>query len=350
MSPTAVIRPIATASPPHRYAQPDLLALTGYTGRLARQFFANAGIEHRAFTHPVEPLVEREPSHEELHARFVEGAMALGEQAAREALRRAGRTPTDIDLLVVATCTGYVCPSLASRLAGVLNVRQDLQRCDVVGLGCGAALSALQRAADHVRAQPGRRTLVVATEVCSATYFEDGSAETALANALFADGAAACVVEAADEADSDAASGPRIVDFQSHLDPQHIHYMGYKNVGGKLRIMIDRDIRRDGPRLAREMVERLLERNGLKREEVSHWVLHSGGSRVVEGMVQALGLDPEAARHAREVLRDHGNMSSPTILFVLERLSAHDRPAPGEYGVMVALGPGFAAEGALLRW
>lgn len=347
MPPTAVVRALATAAPPHRYAQDEILRLAGYQDRLARQFFLNSNIEHRAFTHPIEPLLAGTPSHEELHKRYVEGAMTLAERAATRALEAAELGPPDIDLLIVATCTGYVCPSLSSRLVGTLGFRRDLQRCDLVGLGCGAALPALQRAADHVRAHLKNRALVVCTEVCSAAYFEDGTAETALANALFADGAAACVVEAAAEGD---AAGPRIVDFQSHLDPEHIHYMGFHNVEGRLRIQIDRDIRAAGPKLVAEMVDLLLGKNDLERPDIKHWILHSGGRRVVEGIADALDLPTEAAEPARDILREYGNMSAPTVLFVLERILDTREISPGDVGVILALGPGFAAEGALLRW
>jgi alkylresorcinol/alkylpyrone synthase len=217
-----------------------------------------------------------------------------------------------------------------------------VQRVHVGDTGCASAVVALQQAWNHLRAFPDHRALVLAVEICSAAYFLDERLESAVAHAIFADGAGALALSAD-------GAGPAILEHRTLFRSEHLDAMGFEYPGGRPRVTLSKDVRRIGSGMMVEMARSLMEAQGLKREDVSEWILHSAGRRVLDRVRALLDLDEEALTHARTVLREYGNMSSATILFVLERALRREA-VPGQWGVLVGLGPGFAAEGALLRW
>ncbi len=340
----ARIAAVATASPATRFTQDELLAVFGYDDPQRRGFFERSDIEGRSM------YVERErarpdESIDELHARFRAGALELGETALRRALDLAGWAAHDVDFLATTTCTGRLTPSLDAHLIARMGLRGDVQRVHVGDTGCASAMVAMQQAWNHLQAFPDHRALVMAVEICSTTYFLDDRLESAVAHAIFADGAAALALDTKGEGD-----GPRIAAHRTLFRSEHLDAMGFDYPGGRHRIVLSKDVRRIGPRMFAEMAETLLKARGLGRADVRHWVLHSAGRRVLDRAGQLLGLDETQLAHARHVLRTFGNMSSATILFVLEETLRKESPAPGDWGVMIGLGPGFAAEGALLSW
>jgi len=336
------ITAVATATPRERFTQPELLALAGYDDAQRRGFFSRSGIEgrhlyiDRATFRPDESL-------DELGDRFRCGALELGEGAARLALARAGWEPADVDFIATTTCTGRLTPSLDAHLIGRLGLRPDVQRVHVGDTGCAAAMVALQQAWNHLRAFPGRRALVLAVEICSAVYFLDDRLESAVAHAIFADGAGALAL-------ATEGPGPSVVAHRTLFRPEHLDAMGFEYPGGRPRVVLSKDVRRIGAHMLGEMAALLMASQGLKRDDVRYWVLHSAGRRVIDRARTLLELTEEQVAHSRAVLRHFGNMSSATILFVLEEMLRHETPVDGEWGLMIALGPGFAAEGALLRW
>jgi predicted naringenin-chalcone synthase len=202
----------------------------------------------------------------------------------------------------------------------------------------------IQRAHDYVKAHPGRLALGVAVEICSAAVFLDDTYDTKIGNAICADGAAAFVLGAG-------SSGPEIVRLHSHLDIPHREDVGFERRGGKLRIVLRKSIREVAGPLVERVVDGLLEEERIRRDSIQHWILHPGGRKVIDGVRRALGLDGEAVRHTKSVYRRYGNMSSPTVLFVLEEcLRDGSPPAPMDLGILLAMGPGLAVEAALLRW
>jgi predicted naringenin-chalcone synthase len=284
-------------------------------------------------------------SADDLHRRFAVHAVAAGAEAARRCLESSGYTPVDVDYLVVVSCTGYVCPGLTALLIKELAMRDDVQRADLVGMGCAGALPGLQRAYDFCCAYPGRKALVVTVEICSACYYVDEALETVVGNAICGDGAAAVFVTAAD-----AGPGPAIRRFETLLDPSYIHTVGFQFRGGKLRIVLSKDIRDVAGGLAHTVITRLLQREGLAKSDIAHWVIHSGGRKVIDSIRDAAGLTEAQLASSREVLKNYGNMSSPTVLFVLEETLRTARPVSGDLGLMLAMGPGLAVEGCLLAW
>jgi predicted naringenin-chalcone synthase len=332
---------VATAVPARRVSQETVVEWFGYTDSLRRAFFLNSGIDARHLH--LDAPDPRPETVDELSARFRQGSVALATEAVRGCLERADLDVTAVDFLATTTCTGRLCPSLDAHLIHDLHFRPDVQRVHVGDTGCASAMVALQQAWNHLAAFPGHRALVVAAEVCSATYYLDGEAETAVANAIFADGAGALLLGAGD-------AGPRVVDHRTLIRSEHLDRMGFTFPGGRHRVLLSPDVRRIAPAMIEELANRLLKDHGLAREDVRHWVLHSAGRRVIEHAQETLGLTDDDVTFSREVLRRYGNMSSATVLFVLDAVLRSGRPRAGDWGLMVALGPGFAAEGALLRW
>ena len=336
------IAAVATATPARRFTQAELLQMAGYRDERRRGFFEASDIGGRHLY--IDPERFRpDESVDELNDRFRRGALELGEAALRSALDRAGWRPEDVDFLATTTCTGRMTPSLDAHLVARLGCRRDVQRVHVGDTGCAAAVVALQQACNHIRAFPGHRALVLAVEICSAAYFLDDRLESAVAHAIFADGAGALAL-------SGDGSGPAIVEHRTLFRSEHLDAMGFEYPGGRPRVVLSKEVRRIGASMMAEMGRTLLESQGLKRADVRHWVLHSAGRRVLDRARVLLDLEEAALAPARGVLRDYGNMSSATILFVLERVLRQTAPDPGEWGAMIGLGPGFAAEGALLRW
>jgi predicted naringenin-chalcone synthase len=336
------IAAVATATPPHRFTQAHLLALAGYADEERRGFFRRSEIDGRHLW--IDPATFRpDESVDELNDRFRAGALHLGESAARGALARAGWDAPDVDFIATTTCTGRLTPSLDAHLISRLGCRPDIQRVHVGDTGCASAMVALQQAANYLTAFPGRRALVVAVEICSAAYFLDDRLESAVAHAIFADGAGALAV-------TTGGPGPSIVAHRTLFHSEHLGAMGFEYPGGRLRVTLSKDVRRIGGTMMREMATILMATQGLKREDIRYWVLHSAGRRVIDRARALLDLSEEQVGHSRAVLRRYGNMSSATILFVLEETLRAEAPVPGDWALMIGLGPGFAAEGALLRW
>jgi predicted naringenin-chalcone synthase len=336
------ITAVATATPPYRFTQAELLTLAGYQDPRRRGFFSRSDIEARCLY--IDPATFRpDESVDDLQDRFRRGALALGEAAARGALARAGWVARDVDFLATTTCTGRLTPSLDAHLIRRLGCRPDVQRVHVGDTGCASAMVALQQAANYLCAFPGRRALALAVEICSAAYFLDDRLESAVAHAIFADGAGALAL-------ATEGPGPAIVAHRTLFRPEHLDAMGFEYPGGRPRVTLSKDVRKIGAQMMGEMADTLMATQGLKREDVRYWVLHSAGRRVIDRARTRLGLAEAQVAHSRAVLRRYGNMSSATILFVLEETLRSQSPVDGEWGLMIGLGPGFAAEGALLRW
>jgi predicted naringenin-chalcone synthase len=336
------IAAVATATPVERFTQDELLRMAGYDDERRRGFFEASDITARHL------FIDRatfrpDESVDELSARFRAGALELGERAARAALARAGWGGDRVDFIATTTCTGRMTPSLDAHLVARLGCRANVQRVHVGDTGCASAVVALQQAWNHLRAFPGHRALVVAVEICSAAYFLDDRLESAVAHAIFADGAGAVALSGDGE-------GPAIVEHRTLFRSEHLDAMGFEYPGGRPRVILSKEVRRIGAAMMAEMARALMDSHGLKRGDIRHYVLHSAGRRVLDRARVLLELDETALTPARTVLKDFGNMSSATILFVLEHVLRHESTVPGEWGLLVGLGPGFAAEGALLRW
>jgi predicted naringenin-chalcone synthase len=336
---------IGTATPALRVTQEESFSLAGYAQPSLRRIFRNSGIDFRHFYFEGVPRLDE--TSDELNDRYRRGAIHIGCRAARACLDEAGLSCRDVDLLVVCSSTGYVCPDIGSQLIAHIGFRSDVQRVPIVGLGCAGAIPSLRCASDFVQSHPGSVALVVTVEICSACYYADDTLETVVGNAICADGAAAFLLTSNPLPRH---PYPAIVDFQTFLDPDHLQTVGFDRRDGKLRIVLGTDVRDLAAPLIRGALAPLLARHGLSPAAIRFWVAHPGGRRVMDNVQEALRLTDADLRFSRSTLRRFGNMSSPTVMFVLDDVIRTGDPRTGDWGVMIALGPGMAAEVALLQW
>jgi predicted naringenin-chalcone synthase len=215
-------------------------------------------------------------------------------------------------------------------------------------MGCNAGLNGLNAVRNWAEANPGRLGIMLCIEVCSAAYVFDGTIETAVVNSLFGDGAAAVAVVAG----VPASTAPSILKFSSLLITEAIGAMRFDwdDAFGKFSFYLDRDVPYVVGAHAERVISSLLEGTGLRRSDISHWVVHSGGKKVIDAVRVNLGLSKHDVRHTMSVLSNFGNLSSGSFLFSFERLLQENLACPGDYGVLMTMGPGSTIETALLRW
>lgn len=354
-----VIRSIATANPPRYVTGQEVFDFfCGHFGlapderALYRRILVEGPIRGRyvGLDHDEQAC---QCTCDQMLARFGKYAAGLGHEAAAGALASAGRAAGEVSALVVNTCTGYLCPGLSSYVAQSLGLSDRVKAMDLAGMGCGAAIPNLECAAGLVaRANGqghGRCVVSVASEVCSATLFMGEQAELVVSNSIFGDGAAAAVVEGA--ADGDEWEGvARIVDFESALAPRYREQLRYRSENGRLRNVLGRRVPVIGARMIEMVVERLLGRNGLAKDDIKWWAVHPGGTAVLEQVAKRLKLEDGTLSASHEIFREYGNMSSPSVLFVLKRIVEQGRPQRGQRGLLLSFGAGFSAYGALLEF
>ncbi|MEV5412503.1 3,5-dihydroxyphenylacetyl-CoA synthase DpgA [Thermopolyspora sp. NPDC052614] len=230
-------------------------------------------------------------------------------------------------------------------------MRPDTARLDVVGMGCNAGLNGLTSVAGWSRANPGELAVMVCVEACSAAYVFDGTMRTSVVNSLFGDGAAAVALVSGEQA-GDVPPGPAVLRFASRIIPEAIGAMRYDwdDDHGKFSFFLDRDIPYVVGAHAEEVVRRLLAGTGLRISDIDHWIVHSGGKKVIDAVMVNLGLTRYDVRHTIDVLRDYGNLSSGSFLFSYERLIESGVVGPGDHGVFMTMGPGSTIETALVRY
>ena len=342
---------VGTANPPDYYEQALLPDLFGIEDPRIRSLFFSGHIRGRHLILPPAlgpgSLLETQG---ELLDKHLRGALAMGPPAINQALERAGVQRQQIDYLAVTTTTGFLAPGLSAYLVRDMGLRTDCARCDIVGMGCNAGLNGLNPVSNWAIANPGRVAVLACVEVCSAAYVFDHTIRTAVVNSLFGDGASAVVVRA-DPADEPRLA-PSILGFESHIILPALRAMRYDwdDDASKFSFFLDRDIPYVIGENAEIPVDRLLGRFGLHRRQINHWLVHSGGKKVIDAMVYNLGLTAHDVRHTVSVLRDMGNLSSGSFLFSLDRLWREGVVRTGDYGVMITMGPGTSIETCLVRW
>jgi alkylresorcinol/alkylpyrone synthase len=333
---------LSTAVPPYDLHQDEVVEVAAETFRSRsggfplEAVFRNSEIEVRHSCVPVDWYRE-EHSFEERNDLFLKNAVDLLEEAAEGALGEAGLEPGDVDALVTVCSTGIATPSLDALLVERMPFRPDVERLPVFGLGCAGGVLGLSRAAAMARAAPDARVLLLVVELCALTFRkEDRSKSNMVATALFGDGAAGAVVSCRPEY----ADKPRLGPWGEHKWPDSLDVMGWDVRDDGLKVVFSRDI----PTLVREdlrpVVDAFLAKHELTLDGFDGFVCHPGGAKVIEALESCFELEPGALWSAREVLRAHGNMSAPTVLFVLK--AALGRRAGGPQ-LMTTLGPGFTA-------
>ena len=348
----ATVCATATAHPPYRYEQdavrdslPLWLAADGKLLSLARRVFENAAVQTRYGCRPLLDLA-KPLSVTEASQLYQQQARALGEQVARACLERAVVDPGMVDLIITTSCTGFMIPSLDAYLANALELSLHVKRLPVTELGCAAGAAALARAFDYLCAFPIQSVLVVAVELPSLTFqMGDLSAANIVSSALFGDGAAAVLLRGKPRAEK-----PRILATESTLLPQTTGLMGFDLKDSGLHIVLSAEIPEVVCAEVPGLVERFLGRQGLTITAVTHFLLHPGGRRVLDGLAQCLRLSAAQTVVSRTILRNYGNLSSASVLVILDRFLTTEHTRSGDLGLLLAFGPGFSAEAVLLRW
>ncbi len=353
----AVILAIERYLPPHRYEQDVVVEWvrrwldedpTALSRRLLAIYSA-AGVRTRASAVPIEEVFHP-GDFETQNRKFGEIASSAGIDIARRAIEAAGLVPGDVDFIVSVSCTGFMIPALDARIADALGMGPRLGRLPITESGCAGGVVGLARAADYLAAHSDRVVLLLALELSSLTFQRwDRSATNVVSSAIFGDGGAAAILVGPDH--PRAAGGlVRVGEAESVFFPGTTHLMGFELRNQGLQIILDKEL---APFVSREIVpavDGFLAPRGLSRKDIGRWILHPGGRRVIEVMSERLGLAADDLAPTEAVLSEHGNMSSVTVLFVLDEILRRHRPAAGTRGILGAFGPGFSAELALVEF
>jgi len=330
----------------------ELFDLPGRRLDAAMELFDHAGVQRRYSVEPLDRLGVPRPLGE-IQDRYREHAFALGRSVAREALDQAGVGAAEIDLIVTTSCTGIMIPSLDAYLVDELGLRSDVRRLPITELGCAAGAAALARTHDFLVGFPGARALVIAVELPSLSMQRaDLSLANLVATALFGDGAAAVVLAGGDvrTGGGTGGGGITILETLSHIFPRSAYALGFDLKDDGFHSVLSKDI----PLLLKSeiasLVGTLAARRGLGREDLSSFVLHPGGRKILALIEEELGLTRADMQPSWDVLRDYGNQSSASVLFVLQEWLTRRRPPAGTHGVLAAFGPGLTAEMLLLGW
>lgn len=338
--------------PEHRYAQKEITdafaevvtRAGGVDERLLRRFHANAGVQYRHLALPLDDYSAIRDFGES-NDLFIESAVRLGARAVLDALAAARLAPHDVDLLVSTTVTGLAVPSLDARIAALIGLRQDVKRVPLVGLGCVAGAAGISRLNDYLIGHPGEVAVLVSAEMCSLTVQrDDASPANLVASGLFGDGAAAVVARG-----SSGTGGCEVIDTRSRLYPDTERTMGWDVTSRGLRIVLDANVPEVVGTYIRGDVDGFLAGHELTRADIEWWVCHPGGPKVLEAMQASLEVRDEALELTWDSLARIGNLSSASVLHVLEDTLRDRPPRPGSWGMLLAMGPGFCSELVLVR-
>ena len=347
---------IETGVPAHHYGQAEVcdyfLGLQGENRRerAIRTIFEKAGVGFRHMV--VESDFFNQPrSTQARNDLYMAEAVPLGQNVICAGLHQSGFKPADIDDLIIVSCTGFSIPGLDLQLAGLLGMRPDLHRTCILGMGCYGAFPGIRRASEAVKANPGSLALMLSIELCSLHLQFDYSSENVVSTALFADGAAMALI--GDEAVTSRVQGtlgPRIIDARTHCDYSTLDHMSFTVTNTGFRMYLSSYVPDLLAAQVGDFVDGLLMANGLRRADVRYWGIHPGSTKIVDLVQAQLGLSDEQVEPSHNVLYNYGNMSSATILFVLDYIQRCSHPEPNEYGVLLAFGPGLTMEGMLVQW
>ena len=347
---------VRAAFPVHRYPQDELAraydAIAGPGLRpgqraLLHRLYANAEVTARHTILPISEYTALGPGSAFANDRYIEEATALGERALRSALASAGLEPDVLDLLIVTSVTGVAVPSLDARLIPRLGLRPDVKRLPVFGLGCVAGAAGLARLHDYLLAWPEHTAAVLAVELCTLTVptTEVTNADL-VASALFGDGAAAVLATGS----AAASRFPRVIATRSEVYPDSTDTLGWRLGPDGFRIVLKADLAEVVERQLNGSVTAFLGAHGLTVDDIRRWICHPGGPKVLDAAQRALKLPDGALAASRRSLAEAGNMSSASVLHILELTTDAEPPPPGSFGLMIGLGPGVSAELLLLRW
>lgn len=343
----------ATALPRNYYPQTVLIeAIRKHWGKRLERFevlerlHAATGVDGRYLALPLEQYPFKNWG--EANNYWISAAVELGEQAICRALQRAGTDPQDIGAFFFVSITGIASPSIEAKLINRMRLSPRMKRIPIFGLGCVAGAAGIARAADYVKAFPCESALLLSVELCSLTVQPDDlSVANLISSGLFGDGAAAVILNGAQQEDP---QGPQIIATRSIFYPGTEDVMGWDISEKGFRIVLSRDVPDVILQNLGRDVDEFLDDHGLERADIASWVIHTGGPKVLQATEDALGLPRGELEVSWSCLRKTGNLSSASVLFVLEEVMQNRRPEAGSWGLLAAMGPGFCSELLLLKW
>ncbi|HLO31726.1 MAG TPA: 3-oxoacyl-[acyl-carrier-protein] synthase III C-terminal domain-containing protein [Anaerolineales bacterium] len=353
----SVIISTKTGFPEHYYPQSTLLTAAQEEWKLKRasivkpleQFYTNVKVNGRYLAWPLERY-KKPTTFEERNNAYIETALELGEETICALLDQAQMSPQDIDQLTTVSTTGIAVPALDARLMNCIPFSRSMKRLPLFGLGCVGGAAGIARTADYLQGHPQEAVILFAVELCSLTIQRDDlSMANLIASGLFGDGAAA-VLMVGDDHPRAQAGLPRVIDSQSHFFPNTEHIMGWDVTNSGFKVLLSADIAELAQSEVRPIMEAFLGRHDLTIADIDHWLVHPGGPRVIQALAGGLGLPDEALALSWESLAEAGNISSASVLLILDKTMKRLQPKPGEVGVLMAMGPAFCAELVLLQW
>jgi alkylresorcinol/alkylpyrone synthase len=352
-----VIVSATTGFPEHYYPQSTLLTAAQEEWKLKRasvlkpleQFYTNVKVNGRYLSWPLAHY--KEPTtFEERNNAYIETALRLGERTICALLDHTQMSPQEIDQLTVISTTGIAVPSLDARLMNRIPFSRGMKRLPLFGLGCVGGAAGIARTADYLRGHPKEAVILFAVELCSLTLQrEDLSMANLVASGLFGDGAAA-VLMVGDDHPRAKPRLPRVIDSQSQFFPDTEHIMGWDVTNSGFKVLLSADIAGLARSEVQPVMEAFLGRHRLTIADIDHWLVHPGGPRVIQALGAGLGLPDEALALSWETLAEVGNVSSASVLLILDKVMKRSQPQSGEWGVLMAMGPAFCAELVLLQW
>lgn len=321
--------------------------MSGQDDRFKRKvlkLFKGSGVKRRYSIMDAKEVFSKS-SFEDKNNIYMKEATKLAEISLQKSLKKVNLLPSDIDYIITVSCTGFMIPSLDAYLINSLQMRQDIVRLPVTEMGCVAGVSGIIYGKNFLKANPNKRAAVVSVEAPTATFqLEDFSMENIVSAAIFGDGAASVILSSYEED-----KGPKIMDEGMYHFYNSIDIMGFKLVNTGLRMILDKKVPETISNHFKLIIYPFLERNNLKIEDINHLIFHPGGKKIVQTIEDLFKSLDKNLDTTKEILKLYGNISSATVLYVLERFMEEDRQK-GERGLMLSFGPGFSAQRILLEW
>ena len=332
---------VGIAIPP-KYPQEEVFKKLGYR-KLFWPLFKSTGIAAKPLCVPVEKLLES--TAQDMHDNYFKFSLSLSEASIADCLHKANLRPEEIDCLIYVSCTGMVCPTPTYWLVDKMGFRKDAKHIPIVGTGCQGALPAMEVAHNYCKVNPKSKVLVVSCEISNAAYFPDNRTDTnlAMANAIFGDGSTTMLV-------TGVGPGLEMIDFETIVENEYINDIKLPWESARLKIVLSGKIPYVTSQMAKQVAETLLSRNNLNKEDVAHYIVHSGGSRILDQVEKLLGLPQRSMKYSWDTWEEVGNLSSVTICIALDKLLESKKLRAGDKVIVVSLGAGLQCIGCLTEW
>lgn len=352
----AYIAATSTAFPSHYYNQEELSSELrnlwiekGLNVKIFDRIQKNVQVKGRHLALPIEKYNDIN-SFEESNNAWIEVALELGEQTIQKIFDSIDLSPSDISMIMSTTVTGIAVPSIEARLMNRIDFPNNLKRIPIFGLGCLAGVAGMARVADYLKGHPKEAAILLSVELCSLTIQrKDISIANIVSSGLFGDGASAVLMLGEEHPLVKKGQG-KVVDSESVFFPDSERVMGWDISGDGLKIVLSPGVPKYARENLRPAVDKFLAKHNLELKDITHWVAHPGGPKVIKAMEEALELDSEALSITKSSLEEIGNLSSSSVLTILDQTISTKKPKSGSYGLMISFGPAFCAELALLQW